>query len=417
MTDFFQNGVITTLHDLKTRTLEAMEAELVQFSRERPMALVLPSLFSELEGQALAHIVDELTKVPYLSQIVIGLDRADEEQYRHAERYFARLPQHHRILWNDGPRLRAVDGLLDARGLAPTELGKGRNVWFCFGYIQASGIAQAVALHDCDVLTYDRSMLARLFYPVVNPLFQYDFCKGFYPRVAGGTLNGRVCRLLVTPLIRALRQVIGPNDYLDYMDSFRYALAGEFSMRVDVLRDLRIPSDWGLEIGVLAEVSRNYGAQRICQVELADNYDHKHQPLSEEDPGAGLARMSTDIVKAVLRKLATTGVVFSMGNIRSIKATYYRIALDFVQTYYNDAVINGLALDRDREERAVELFAANILTAGEVFLDKPQETPFIPSWNRVRSAIPDVFEKLRAAVEQDTLEARDIVQQPLVRKA
>ncbi len=409
MSDFFQNGVITTLHNLARRPLEDIEAELVQFARHRPMALVLPSLFSELEAPALDNIVRQLADVPYLSQIVIGLDRANEEQYRHAVRYFGRLPQHHRILWNEGPRLQALDAGLAERGLAPTELGKGRNVWYCLGYIQASGIAQAVALHDCDILTYDRSMLARLIYPVVNPLFNYAFCKGYYPRVAQGQLNGRVCRLLVTPLNRALKKVLGNNDFLDYLDSFRYPLAGEFSMQVDVLRDLRIPSDWGLEIGVLSEVYRNQGSQRVCQVDVADNYDHKHQALSEDDPSAGLARMSTDIVKAIFRKLATTGEVFSMGTIRTIKATYYRIALDFVQTYYNDALINGLTLDRDREERAVELFAANILTAGEIFLDKPQETPFIPSWNRVRSAFPDVFEQLHAAVDQDYREARSNV--------
>jgi glucosyl-3-phosphoglycerate synthase len=410
VSDFFQNGVITTLHNLKTRSLEDLEAELIRLSRERPMALVLPSLFSELERPALERIVDELTKVPYLSQIVIGLDRADEEQYRYAVRYFGRLPQHHRILWNDGPRLRAVDTQLADLGLAPQEAGKGRNVWYCFGYLQASGIAQAVALHDCDILTYERGMLARLLYPVVNPLLQYEFCKGYYPRIADGRLGGRVCRLLVTPLIRALRKVVGENEFLDYLDSFRYALAGEFSMRVDVLRDLRIPSDWGLEIGVLSEVNRNYGSQRVCQVDVADNYDHKHQPLSEEDPDTGLSRMSVDIVKAILRKLATQGEVFSLGNIRTLKATYYRIALDFVETYWNDAIINGLTLDRDREERAVELFAANILRAGEVFLERPQETPFIPSWNRVRSAVPEVFDMLRSAVEQDFREARDVVQ-------
>src|SRR6056297_1159169 len=175
MSDFFQNGIITTLHNLSNRPVEELEAELVQFARHRPMALVLPSLFSELQGPALSAIVEELAKVPYLSQIVIGLDRADEDQYRHAVKYFERLPQHHRILWNDGPRLGAIDAMLDHRGLAPMELGKGRNVWYCLGYIQASGIAGAVALHDCDILTYDRGMLARLIYPVVNPLFNYAF--------------------------------------------------------------------------------------------------------------------------------------------------------------------------------------------------------------------------------------------------
>ena len=31
--------------------------------------------------------------------------------------------------------------------------------------------ARSVALHDCDIKTYDRRMLAKLFYPVVNPVF------------------------------------------------------------------------------------------------------------------------------------------------------------------------------------------------------------------------------------------------------
>ena len=100
----------------------------------------------------------------------------------------------------------------------------------------------------------------------------------------------------------------GERPFLTYLDSFRYPLAGEFSLRTEVLANLRIPSDWGLEIGVLSEVQRNYGNRRICQVDVADNYDHKHQELSEDDASKGLSRMSVDIVKAVLRKLATQGL-------------------------------------------------------------------------------------------------------------
>ena len=47
-------------------------------------------------------------------------------------------------------------------------------------------------------------MLAKLFYPVVNPLFNFEFCKGYYPRVADNKMNGRVARLLVFPLLNAL---------------------------------------------------------------------------------------------------------------------------------------------------------------------------------------------------------------------
>ena len=166
MGDFYQNGIITTLHNLANRPLEELEQELMDFSTRRPMALILPSLYSELEGTALPKIIDELVQVPYLSEIVIGLDRADEPQFRNALKFFGRLPQHHRVLWNDGPRLQALDALLQEQGLAPKELGKGRNVWYCMGYTLATNRSESVALHDCDIVTYNRSLLARLIYPV-----------------------------------------------------------------------------------------------------------------------------------------------------------------------------------------------------------------------------------------------------------
>jgi glucosyl-3-phosphoglycerate synthase len=404
MADFYQNGIVTTLHNLSRRPLEELEAELRGFSKHRPMSLILPSLFSELEGEALPKIVTHLKGADYLSEIVIGLDRADEAQYRHALNFFKELPQHHRVLWNDGPRLQALDAELQDLNLAPKELGKGRNVWYCMGYTLASNRSESVALHDCDIVTYDRELLARLIYPVANPRFNYEFCKGFYARVADGKINGRVSRLLVTPLLRALKKVYGDLEYLQFMDSFRYPLAGEFSFRRDVLNDIRIPSDWGLEIGVLSEMHRNYANNRLCQVDIADVYDHKHQDLSLENDQGGLSKMSIDISKALFRKLATQGKTFNTETFRSIKATYFRIALDFIETYHNDALMNGLTLDIHQEEKAVELFAHNIMKAGEAFLDKPMDTPFIPSWNRVISAKPDILERLYKAVEEDNAE-------------
>ncbi len=401
MGDFYQNGVITTLHNLSHRSEAQREEQLLRFKESRPMSLVLPSLYSELATDALATIVDELTTVPYLDQIVIGLDRASQSEYEHALQYFSKLPQHHRVLWNEGPRLQAIDKVLAKNGLAPTELGKGRNVWYCLGYVLASGRSEAVALHDCDIKTYTKDMLARLIYPVANPNFNYEFCKGFYSRVADGKMNGRVTRLLVTPLLRALKKVCGNSEFLEFLDSFRYPLAGEFSFRLDVISDIRIPSDWGLEVGVLSEMKRNYSTNRICQVDIADNYDHKHQVLSPEDASKGLSKMSIDISKAIFRKLATNGEIFSSEKFRTIKATYYRIALDFIETYANDASINGLSFDRHAEEKTVELFAQNVMSAGSHFLDNPMDTPFIPSWNRVISAIPDIGEQLVDAVEAD----------------
>ena len=401
MGDFHQNGCITTLHNLSHRSLATLESELLSFSKTRPLGLILPSLFSELEGQAMPLIISELKQVPYLSQIVIGLDRASKSQFQQALSFFSELPQNFQVLWNDGPRLKALDKKLQALDLAPKEMGKGRNVWYCMGYVLASNQAESIALHDCDITTYNRELLARLIYPVANPHFNYEFCKGYYARIANGKINGRVSRLFVSPLLRALKKTIGYTDYLNYMDSFRYPLAGEFSFRRDVLNDIRIPSDWGLEVGVLSEMYRNYASNRLCQVDIADNYDHKHQDLSLNKDTDGLSKMSIDIAKALYRKLATQGEVFKQEDFRSLKATYYRLALDTIEACHNDAVINGLSLDIHQEEQAVEMFAENIIKAGDIFFNYPMERPFIPSWNRVVSAIPDIFDQLLSAVEED----------------
>jgi len=401
MSEFSQNGVVATLHDFSNRDLEDLERDLKKFSKDRKMELILPCLYSELEGSALPNIVSEISKTNYLNHIIIGLDRANEAQAKKAWNFFKKLNCPFTILWNDGPNLLKLDKELKNYNLAPQELGKGRNVWYCLGMAIARGEARSIAFHDCDILTFDRRLLAKLFYPVVNPLFNFEFCKGYYPRVAEGKMNGRVSRLLVTPLLTAMEKTVGHNDYLDYMKAFKYPLAGEFSFRRNLMADMRIPCDWGIEIGILSEMYRNQASNRICQVDLADTYDHKHQDLSIDDQTKGLSKMSIDIIKTLIKKLATQGNSFSLETFRSIKATYYRTALDMIDIYRSDALMNGLKYDSHMEEKAVELFALNIMKAGESFFENPMDTPFIPTWSRVNSAIPNFMNRLKQKVELD----------------
>jgi glucosyl-3-phosphoglycerate synthase len=402
--DFHQNGNIATLHNLRANDGAALTRELETFSTSRKISLILPSLFSELEGDALPRILDELAEVPYLHRIIIGLDRANEEQFRYAKQFFSRLPQEHIVIWNDSPRMKAIDDRLAALGLGPSEPGKGKNVWSCLGYLMACQDSAVVAIHDCDIVTYEKDMLARLVYPVANPPFPYQVAKGVYARVGNGKINGRVCRMLVSPTMKALKKEIGDRDYIDFLRSFRYPLSGEFAMRTSILPDLRMPSDWGLEIGLLSEAWRNLARKSVCQVEIADHYDHKHQDLSPEDKTTGLSRMSIDICKSMFRKLATDGTVFTEETFRTLKATYYRTALDLLEDYYHDAQMNGLEVDRHQEERSVEMFAENIVEAGRVYLENPAETPFIPTWSRVHSADPDLMRDRKAAAEADFAE-------------
>ena len=136
-------------------------------------------------------------------------------------------------------------------------------------------------------------------------------------------------------------------------------------------------------------------------IKYAFEIDHKHQDLSIDDEKKGLSRMSTDIIKTFIKKLATQGHSFSREKFRSLKATYYRSALDLIDIYRSDAQMNGLKFDSHTEEKAVELFAINIMKAGEAFYLNPMDTPFIPTWSRVKSAIPDFLDRLQDAVNED----------------
>ncbi len=405
MSDFHQTGSITTLHRLGPTAIDRLEAELRVHAHARPIALVLPCLFDELRDSALAGIIETLRRVPYLHQVVVCVDgaerREDFDQMRAAFEGVPTLDGRGAVLiWSDGPRLRGIQERLRAEGLDPGARGKGRATWLGYGYVLAAAEAHVVAVHDCDIRDYPRELLARLCFPTVHPNLNYEFAKGYYGRVTD-RLYGRVTRLFMTPLLRAMKSVLGPLPLLDYLDSFRYPLAGECAMTTDLVRINRIPSDWGLEVGVLAEVFRNCSAKRICQVELVENYEHKHRQLSENDPTTGLHRMVVDIASSLIRNLASYGVQFDAGFLNTLIAAYLRTAQDAVARYSDDAALNGLVFDRHEEEVAVETFARALRTAGLSFVHDPMGAPQIPNWSRVTSALPGLLDELRAAVEAD----------------
>jgi glucosyl-3-phosphoglycerate synthase len=398
MADFYQTGIVTTLHRMNTDGLERLENDLQRFSAALPVGLVLPALYSEFGKPAMHGIVRELARVRFLRRIVVALGAADRSQFEHAQEFFNDAGVPATILWMNGEPIQQLLQLLKENGLPTGQDGKGRSCWMAYGYLLARGDCDVIALHDCDIINYSRELLARLCYPVANPNLGFEFCKGFYARFTR-TMHGRVTRLFVTPLLRAVDSFCPGVPVLRFLDSFRYALAGEFAMRTNLARVNRIPADWGLEMGVLAEVYRNTSISRICQVDLADNYEHKHQELSPGDPATGLRRMSREVARSLFRTLASEGVTLSQDAFRTLCVRYTRLAEDTMHRYYADAMLNGLEFDRHAEELAVTTFATSLAEAAQEFLSDPLGLPLIPNWNRVISAIPDFFNRLTAAVE------------------
>ncbi|MCV6606806.1 MAG: glycosyl transferase [Campylobacterales bacterium] len=401
MGDFFQNGTITTLQDFGERRYEDLEREMIELSKRRNMVLLLPALYSEFETPAMDRIINELKEIPYLYKIVLGLDKATKEQFEDVKRRMSVIPTQVDVLWNDGPNMEQMyNEVLDAGFSSIHIRGKGRNVWMCLGYILADPDAYAIAIHDCDIVDYKKDMVGKLFYSVVHPALDFEFNKGYYARVNQG-LNGRATRLFYTPLIRSLEKVIGDNKYLDYMDSFRYSLSGEFAFIRSLARGIRVSPTWGLEVSTLSEVYDHTSIHRICQTEIADSYEHKHQELSTSEANQGISKMSNDIAQTIFRILSQQGIVFSEATFKSLISTYVNEAIKIITKYNAVSKINGLEYNRGKEIAAVESFAKVLNRSYKEFLNDPLGVPSLSSWVTVRGVIPDFGEKLVEAVEKD----------------
>jgi glucosyl-3-phosphoglycerate synthase len=284
--------------------------------------------------------------------------------------------------------------LLRRKGIDTAEEGKGRSCWLACGWLLAAGDCDVLALHDCDIRNYSRGLLARLCYPAAHPDLAFEYCKGYYARVAG-RLHGRVTRLFVTPLVRALENLAPGSPFLQYLDSFRYPLAGEFAMRAALAGSCRFPADWGFEIGMLAEVYRRAGLDRVCQVELTDTYDHKHQPLSADDASRGLRRMTREIAVRLLAAMGTpNGLSKSVGG--QLPGRYRRLAMDIVRRHSADARLNHLAFDPAAEEAAIHVFSESLAEALASYEHAPA---LIPSWDEVCRTVPEAFDLLRGCAE------------------
>jgi len=400
MSDFFQNGVIATFQQLGDRPLEDLEKELEKFSKRHRMVLLLPALYSEFKTPSMHYIIEELKKTKYLYKIILGLDQATKEQFEEVKALMSSIPCEVDVLWNDGPKIKKLYSELTKEGFPGlTTPGKGRNVWTMIGYGLTDKKSYAFALHDCDILNYSREIPARLFFPIVNPALDLEFNKGFYARV-NKKLHGRVTRLLYTPLIKSLAKIYGRSRYLDYMDSFRYALSGEFSFIRSLGRGIAISPTWGLEVSTLSEVYKKTSNTRICQTELMKNYDHKHQEL-QTDKNGGLYKMSYDIVQTLFRVMAQQGIVFSEASFNTLLATYSQESRFEISKYNALSKLNGLSYIREDEIKAVNIFEEAIKLGTQEFYKDPMGLPLLSTWTTVRSVLPDFSDKFARYVKED----------------
>jgi glucosyl-3-phosphoglycerate synthase len=426
-----------------------MKSELRHHSKWKKAVLVIPLLASEYTNPenlpVFENILKQLRSASFLSRIILGLDKATDEDVLE----LAGLLEKHKlrnclIQHNDGDGFTAIYKKLSDAGFGLDVPGKGRNMFLSFGIAIALG-AQSIGIIDADIKTFRHQQLQRLFYPV--QVLNYQFSKAFYARIQRDQMYGRVKRLLLDPLLIALKRKFTDTQdtkilrLVDFLLNFNYQLSGEVVFDAGLLKRMRFAMNWGVEIFTLIEIYRK--ATTIAQVEISRGpFDHKHQPVSEQDREKGLHKMAVDIVTTLLSALVIDeGLEISDHFMRDLTLTYLDVADSLIKMYADNAAFSGLHYETNVEETMVHgvvkdaiLYAGDLLIspyrladrftsflgtheAFEPFLasgllqavtetaqksrDQLFETPQTVSWERVLRKIPNIIHQIIDVVEKE----------------
>jgi glucosyl-3-phosphoglycerate synthase len=387
---------ITRIHDFCV-SFEKLKSHLFDLKLKYPTGVIIPLHENDLENPEFQQIVDGLNTCDYLKKVFIALS-ANEFNYKKTMHLTEKFEVPCEVIWCNKPQVMDIVNELQTKGLdvsAPN--GKGKDLWIAIGI--ASLELHAFAVHDADLLSYSGLLPTKLLYSVVEPRLDFSFSKGYYARVniENKRMYGRIYRLFINPLLAALQKKLAHRStFIRYLQSFRYPLSGEVAMYTDLALNLRIPGDWGLEIGTLAELYRNVSNKRICEVDLGF-FDHKHKSVSSDE----LLKTAEDGFITLLRTLTETeGIDVSEAFLLSLQVTYRRFAQDRVRQYHADAIGNSLDYDRHEEETIVDTLSEVIIRAGKRYLQNPMSSQ-LPDWLRVISAMPDARERLaKAGIEK-----------------
>jgi len=376
-------GLVTTFRILVDQDRQQLAAMLKKHAGTNKPILIVPLLASEYtlpeNLPVFENILSNLSQAEYLDKIIFGLDQASQSEMQ----FLQELVQKHHIRqaviqWNDGPVFGKIYQMLNDAGMVSLEPGKGKNIFLGIGIALALN-AKVVGILDADIRSFDCIQLDRLLYPVV--VHNYDFSKACYTRISNRRLYGRVKRLLVDPLLLALKtKFIESKDkkmlgLIDFLLQFEYQLSGEVAFRADLLKKMRFATNWGAEIFTLVEIYRK--ASSAAQVDFSiEPFDHKHQPVSEDDLSKGLSRMAVDIVTTLMNALVKgEGLDLSEAFFRDLFTIYTGVTDKLTQMYSDESLFNNLEYDWDYEEYlARDVFGRCILHAGEILTAQPATT-------------------------------------------
>ncbi len=146
-----------------------------------------------------------------------------------------------------------------------------------------------VVFLDADVANTTPAFVTGLLGPLLTGE-RAALVKGFYTRPLHGepTGGGRVTELVARPALELL---------FPELSGIRQPLAGETAAHRWVFEKLGFDRGYAVELGLLIDVARTLGVDRVAQVDLGERI-HRNRPLHELRPQA------VDVLRAALERAA-----------------------------------------------------------------------------------------------------------------
>ena len=201
------------------------------------------------EESTIIDVIKNVKKVKVINEIIVVDDGSTDNTYKNAKSEGIRVIKHAQ--------------------------NKGKGAAIKTGIAHSHG--DIILFLDADLYSISPKKVASILQPLEND--EADFVKTSFTRA-----RGRVTELVVKPFFSVIFPFI----------KFNQPLSGQFAIKRDLLKELKIDDKWGVDIQILLQLVKK--GVRILEVDIG-KLKHKKQPIEN------LIIMSEQVIKTILSEL------------------------------------------------------------------------------------------------------------------